>query len=71
MIKNVLENINGVGIYGVISIILFFAFFVGMLVWAWRLKKSHLDIMSGLPLEDGTAPQQPFDKNFKSQNHHE
>lgn len=71
MIKNVLEHINGVGIYGVISICLFFAFFLAVLVWAWRLKKSHLDTMSGLPLDDATAPQPTFDRNFKPEHHHE
>ena len=55
MIKNVLENIGGVGIYGVVSICLFFAFFLAMLVWACRLKKAHLDSMSELPLTDGSS----------------
>ena len=54
MIKNVLENIGGVGIYGVVSICLFFAFFLAMLVWVGRLKRSHLASMSELPLEDGS-----------------
>jgi hypothetical protein len=34
MIKNVLSDIGGVGLYGVISISLFFAVFIGMLIWA-------------------------------------
>ena len=53
MIKNVLSNIGGVGLYGVISICLFFAVFIGMVVWAMRLKKPFLNSMSGLPLNDG------------------
>jgi hypothetical protein len=53
MIKNVLSNIGGVGLYGVISICLFFALFAGMVVWATRLKKPFLKSMSGLPLNDG------------------
>ncbi|MEW6305293.1 MAG: cbb3-type cytochrome c oxidase subunit 3 [Verrucomicrobiota bacterium] len=52
MIKNVLSDIGGVGIYGVISICLFFTVFTGALVWACRLKKSFLDSMSALPLKD-------------------
>ena len=54
MIKDVLNGIGGVGNYGVISVAIFFTFFVGMLVWACRLKKPHLDSMARLPLEDGT-----------------
>lgn len=71
MIKNVLENIGGVGIYGVISICLFFAFFLAMLVWVWRLKKPHLDSMRELPLNDGNTPAPTLDKNRNSENYHE
>lgn len=53
MIKNVLSNIGGVGLYGVLSVCLFFVVFISMLVWALRLKKPFLKSMSGLPLNDG------------------
>lgn len=53
MIKNVLSDIGGVGVYGVISITLFFAVFVGMLVWAFSMKKSFAQKMSAFPLNDG------------------
>lgn len=53
MIKNVLSDIGGVGIYGVISISLFFAVFIGMLIWAFRMKKPFTQKMSALPLHDG------------------
>ena len=53
MIKNVLSDIGGVGLYGVISISLFFAVFIGMLVWVWAMKKSFAQTMSALPLDDG------------------
>jgi hypothetical protein len=54
MIKNVLQDIGGVGLYGVISICLFFTVFSGALVWAFLQKKSFLNDMSVLPLEDGS-----------------
>jgi hypothetical protein len=53
MIKNVLSDIGGVGVYGVISICLFFAVFTGMLIWACRMKKPYLKDMSAMPLNDG------------------
>lgn len=59
MIKNVIENIGGVGIYGIISVCLFFAFFVGMLIWASRLKKNYLDSMRELPLDGGEITPKP------------
>lgn len=55
MIKNVLNDIGGIGIYGVISICLFFAVFTGALVWSLLLKKADLDSRSALPLEDGSV----------------
>lgn len=53
MIKNVLSDIGGVGLYGVISISLFFAVFIGMLIWVFCMKKSFAQSMSALPLNDG------------------
>lgn len=58
MEKEVLSNLGGVGIYGIISICLFFTFFTGMLIWAACLRKSYLNSMRELPLDDGErAPQ--------------
>jgi hypothetical protein len=55
MIQNVLSGIGGVGMYGVISICLFFAVFIGVLVWTIGLKKSYLNTMRELPLEGAAA----------------
>jgi len=59
MIKNVLEHIGGVGAYGVISICLFFIVFLGAIFFALRMKKSHADTMSALPLDDATPKPKP------------
>jgi hypothetical protein len=53
MIEHVLRNLNGIEIFGIISVCLFFAFFTGMLFWATRLKKSYLNSMRDLPLDGG------------------
>ena len=39
MIKNILSDIGGIGIYGVISMCLFFAVFTGVLLWAFAPEK--------------------------------
>ncbi|MCX8089314.1 MAG: CcoQ/FixQ family Cbb3-type cytochrome c oxidase assembly chaperone [Verrucomicrobiae bacterium] len=57
MIKAVLEHIGGIGVYGVISILLFFAVFVGVLLRVARMKRAHTDAMAALPLHDGETPQ--------------
>jgi hypothetical protein len=61
MIRDTLSSIGGIGIYGVISVALFFATFLGVLIWAARLKKPWLGAMSRLPLEEdeGHPPQSP------------
>ena len=66
MIKNVLSDIGGIAIYGVISICLFFAVFIGALIWSLLLKKADLDSRSMLPLEDDT-----IDPLWKGDSNHE
>ena len=51
MIENVMQQMGGIGIFGVISICIFFGFFTGMLLWAARLKKPYLHSMETLPLD--------------------
>ena len=53
MIQNVLRDIGGIGLYGVVSVCLFFLVFSGALIRACLLKKTFLKSMSGLPLDDG------------------
>ncbi|MEI6075472.1 MAG: hypothetical protein WCS94_07865 [Verrucomicrobiota bacterium] len=53
MEQKILSSIEGINIYGIISICIFFGFFSGMLLWAFALKKTYLTKMSDLPLEGG------------------
>jgi len=66
VIKNVVEHIGGVGLYGIISVSLFFAFFIGMLIWALRLKKSYLNSMRELPLDGGEVAPENRNKNTEN-----
>lgn len=50
-IKQHMETIDGIEIYPVISFVIFFLFFIGVGIYAWRTKKSYADRMSNLPLE--------------------
>jgi len=52
MIQNVLRSIGGVGLYGIVSVCLFFLFFGVALIWAARLKKPFLKSMGSLPLQE-------------------
>jgi cytochrome c oxidase cbb3-type subunit IV len=59
MIKNILTHIGGVENYGIISIFIFFAFFLGVLVWAFTRKKNYIQSMSTLPLDGGEREIKP------------
>ncbi|MGV3601268.1 MAG: cbb3-type cytochrome c oxidase N-terminal domain-containing protein [Dyadobacter fermentans] len=53
--RNYLETIAGVGIYPLISLLIFFVFFVGLLIYVWGLDNKKLDKMRSIPLNDGIA----------------
>lgn len=52
MEKNVLQSIDGVAVYPVISFIIFFLFFLGLAVYVLVANRQHIDTMSRLPLLD-------------------
>jgi len=49
MYKNVLQNIAGIDIYPLISLSIFFLFFIGLLLYVTLLDKKHVDAMSQVP----------------------
>jgi hypothetical protein len=53
MIQNVLTSIGGISAYGVVSICLFVAVYLALLIWACSRKKEYLRSMSVLPLDGG------------------
>ena len=72
MIENVTHSIGGMSLYGVISICLFVAVFVGVLVWTIRLKKSYVNSMRELPLEgEPAADTQLLEPPPNPQDHHD
>jgi cytochrome c oxidase cbb3-type subunit 4 len=54
-IKQYAESIQGIDIYPIISMILFIAFFVGMLWFVKIMTRDHAETLSALPLEDETG----------------
>ena len=53
MFKHYFERIENVETGPIISLILFFVFFVVMTIWIFRLDKKFINKMKNLPLEDG------------------
>lgn len=47
---NYLESMTGVGIYPLTSLMIFFVFFMGVMVFVIKGKKEYFDMLSQLPL---------------------
>ncbi|WP_196889700.1 cbb3-type cytochrome c oxidase subunit 3 [Aureivirga sp. CE67] len=51
-IKHNLTSIDGIEIYPIISLVIFFTVFVGMFIWVYKMPKTRTQELSNLPLED-------------------
>lgn len=50
-IKGHLETITGIEIYPLISLIIFFSFFVALFLWVFTAKKEYINKVSNIPLD--------------------
>ena len=55
--KEVLQGIQDVAIWPIISFVIFFSFFVVLVWWAFTADRKYISEMSDLPLDD-----QPFEQ---------
>jgi cytochrome c oxidase cbb3-type subunit 4 len=51
-IKGNLESIDGVEIYPIISLLIFFIFFMVLFGWVFTAKKEHIKEVSNIPLDN-------------------
>lgn len=51
-IKHNMETIAGVAVYPILSLLIFFGFFVGLGIWVFSYKKEKIEEMSQIPLND-------------------
>ncbi len=51
-VKNHLETITGIEIYPIISLTIFFTFFVVLFWWVFTAKKEYISKVSHLPLDN-------------------
>ncbi len=51
-IKQNLETIDGISIYPIISLVLFFTVFITMVFLVFKMNKTKLNELEKLPLED-------------------
>ena len=52
IVMNTLERIQGVEIYPIITLLIFFIFFVVMAYFVFNLDKGYIKEMKNMPLED-------------------
>ena len=51
-VKHNMETIADVAIYPILSLLIFFVFFVGLALWVFSYKKEKIEEMSQIPLKD-------------------
>jgi cytochrome c oxidase cbb3-type subunit 4 len=51
-IKHNMETIDGVAIFPILSLVIFFVFFLGLGIWVFSYKKEKIDELSNIPLND-------------------
>lgn len=51
-IKGNLTSIDGIEIFPIISLIIFFTFFIGLGIYIFRADRNKIDYLKQLPLDD-------------------
>lgn len=51
MYKEILQSIEGIAIYPMISLVVFVAFFIGLALWTFKADKNYMKEMSEIPLK--------------------
>ncbi len=52
-VRNYLESIAGVGVFPVITLLLFFSIFCIFSIWAFRSRKAQFESELQMPFDDG------------------
>ncbi len=50
-IKHNIDSISGIEIYPIISLLIFFIFFVALYTWVYTYKKDKINEMSNIPFK--------------------
>ncbi|MDG2194123.1 MAG: CcoQ/FixQ family Cbb3-type cytochrome c oxidase assembly chaperone [Polaribacter sp.] len=51
-IKNHMESITGIEVYPMLSLLIFFTFFVALFWWVFTAKKEYINNVSQIPLDN-------------------
>ena len=53
MFSDYFKQIDNVEIWPIMSLVIFFTFFVSLIIWLIKLDKKHINKMKNLPLDEG------------------
>ena len=51
-VKNYMDSMEGIEVYPIISLLIFFTFFVVLFWWVFTAKKDYIETVSNLPLDN-------------------
>jgi len=52
MFKEVLQSIQGIEFYTIASMLILILFFIGIVIWLFKVDKKYIKTMSELPLNE-------------------
>ncbi len=52
MYKNILKAVEGIQLFPLISLLIFFIFFVGLSIYVFTSRKEYIKMMSQIPLQN-------------------
>jgi cbb3-type cytochrome oxidase subunit 3 len=64
MYKNILQSIDNIAIWPVISFVIFFVFFIGLLLWVFTRDKEFIAKMKSMPIQESDE-KEPHTNNVK------
>jgi cytochrome c oxidase cbb3-type subunit 4 len=67
MYKDVLRTIENVEIWPLISLIIFFLFFIGVAIYLLTIDRKFIKKMKELPMDDGTVSPPVTEENRNNQ----
>ena len=67
MYKNVLQSIDNIAIWPVVSFVIFFAFFIVLLWWVFSVDKEFINKMKALPMDEEAGSESTDNSNGKQE----
>ncbi len=66
MFKHYFEQVHNVAIWPIISLSIFFLFFVGLIIYVMKIKRDHVHYMQDLPLADDNGQELSIHDELKN-----